>query len=257
MTRTVESSEVSVDIRDGVATLTISRPPLNILDLSLLRHLDASLASIESPKDWHVLVLRGIPKAFSAGVAVEDHLPDRLGDTLAAFHSVLRRIEAIDRPVIAVVQGHCLGGGMELAMACDIVAAVETATFGQPEIRLAAIPSFAVARYERLVGPRRAFLDLATGHTFPATEAMAAGYLTACLSEDALDAWVSKTVASLSSLSPVALATLKRAMRGTPDGDPLTAAEQRYVRELARTPDALEGLRAFLEKRAPRWEATR
>ncbi|MEK6838168.1 MAG: enoyl-CoA hydratase-related protein, partial [Candidatus Thermoplasmatota archaeon] len=153
--------------------------------------------------------------------------------------------------------GHCLGGGMELAMACDLIVAAETATFGQPEIGLAAIPPYAVARYGRLVGPRRAFLDLATGRTFPATEAMAAGYLTACVPEAALDGWVEKMTEVLAAHSRVAMAVLKRALRGDREGDPLDTAERRYVRELARTPDALEGLRAFLEKRPPQWGSAR
>ncbi|MEK6911297.1 MAG: enoyl-CoA hydratase/isomerase family protein, partial [Candidatus Thermoplasmatota archaeon] len=174
MKRTVDPSEITTEVRDGIATVTLNRPRLNILDLALLRAMDAAVESLEARNEWRVLILRGAPQAFSAGVAVEDHLPDRIEDTLRSFHALLRRVESLDRPTIAAVRGHCLGGGMELAMACDLVVAAETATFGQPEIGLAAIPPYAVARYGRLVGPRRAFLDLATGRTFPATEAMAA-----------------------------------------------------------------------------------
>jgi enoyl-CoA hydratase/carnithine racemase len=141
---------------------------------------------------------------------------------------------------------------MELAMVCDLVFASDGATFGQPEIRLAAIPPFAVARYEALVGRRRAFADLATGRTFPAKEAWEAGYLTACVPDAELDARVGSAAQELSALSAIALAVLKRAFRRE-DEAPL-AAEQRYVKELAHTPDASEGLRAFLEKRPPRWE---
>jgi len=257
VTRTVDPSEITTEVRDGIATVTLNRPRLNILDLALLRSMDAAVESLEARNEWRVLVLRGTSQAFSAGVAVEDHLPDRIEDTLRSFHALLRRVESFDRPTIAAVRGHCLGGGMELAMACDLVVAAETATFGQPEIGLAAIPPYAVARYGRLVGPRRAFLDLATGRTFPATEAMAAGYLTACVPEAALDGWVEKMTEVLAAHSRVAMAVLKRALREEREGDPFQAAERRYVRELARTPDAVEGLRAFLEKRPPQWGSAR
>jgi len=244
---------VAVHAVDGVVEVTIQRPPLNILDRSLLGRLSVALEEGEARADGRVLVLRGVPKAFSAGVAVEDHFPDRIEGTLAAFRDILLRIERMDRPTVAVIRGHCLGGGMELAMACDLAVASENATFGQPEIRLAAIPPYAVARYADLVGPRRAFADLATGRTFPAKEAMEVGYLTACVPDAELDAWVARAAKEMAGLSAEALAVLKRLFRRQTRDDAFAEAERRYVRELASTPDAVEGLRAFLEKRAPQW----
>ncbi|MBI4416346.1 MAG: enoyl-CoA hydratase/isomerase family protein [Euryarchaeota archaeon] len=254
MTRPVDPSEILQEVRDGAAYVTLNRPPLNILDPPLLRLLAETLQSLDARDDWRVLVLRGLPKAFSAGVAVEDHMPERIESTLAAFRGALEALEGSDRPTVAVIRGHCLGGGMEFAMACDFAVAAEGAMFGQPEIKLAAIPPFAVARYAGLVGPRRAFADLATGRIFPAREAAKAGYLNACLPDAELDPWVAHTVAELASLSRVALAVLKRAFRERRTGD-TKSVERDYLERLARTPDAVEGLRAFLEKRAPRWEA--
>ena len=244
---------VAVQAADGVVEVTIHRPPLNILDRSLLGRLSVALEEAEARADGRVLVLRGIPKAFSAGVAVEDHFPERIEGTLAAFRDILLRIERMERPTVAAIRGHCLGGGMELAMACDLAVASESATFGQPEIRLAAIPPYAVARYPDLVGPRRAFADLATGRTFPAKEAMEAGYLTACVPDADLDSWVARASKEMAGLSADALAVLKRSFRRQTRDDAFAEAERRYVRELASTPDAVEGLRAFLEKRTPRW----
>ena len=257
MTRAVDPRELGVRVDGGIAEVVVDRPRLNILDLPILHVLDGVLAGIEKRSDWRVLTIRGTPSVFSAGVAVEDHVPERIADTLTAFRSVLERLEALDRPTIAVVRGPCLGGGMELAMACDIVAAADSATFGQPEIRLAAIPPYAIARYEGLVGRRRAFHDLATGRTFPASEAMAAGYLTACLPEAELDPWVARIAATLAAGSPAAIAVLKRTLRGNRATDDLARVEERYLRELSRSPDAAEGIRAFLEKRPPRWEGVR
>jgi len=231
---------VAVQAADGVVEVTIHRPPLNILDRSLLGRLSVALEEAEARADGRVLVLRGIPKAFSAGVAVEDHFPERIEGTLAAFRDILLRIERMERPTVAAIRGHCLGGGMELAMACDLAVASESATY-------------AVARYPDLVGPRRAFADLATGRTFPAKEAMEAGYLTACVPDADLDSWVARASKEMAGLSADALAVLKRSFRRQTRDDAFAEAERRYVRELASTPDAVEGLRAFLEKRTPRW----
>lgn len=253
MTRDVVPSEFSLTMDNSVATLAMNRPPLNILDQALLRALSDTIRELWGRQDWRVLVVRGLPKAFSAGVAVEDHLPDRIEATLEAFHHAIRSLEAMDRPTIAAVRGHCLGGGMELAMACDVVIASETATFGQPEIKLAAVPPYAVARYADLVGPRRAFADLATGRTFPAKEAMEVGYVTACVSDGEFDADVARMAAAFVTLSGVALATLKRGLLRKNGEESFAEAERRYLRELAQSHDAIEGLQAFMEKRQPIW----
>ena len=253
MTRDVSPSDLSFAIDNNVATLAINRPPLNILDLAHLRALSSAVRALRDRQDWRVLVVRGLPKAFSAGVAVEDHLPDRIETTLEAFHNAIRGVEAMDRPTIAGVRGHCLGGGMELAMACDVVIASETATFGQPEIKLAAVPPYAVARYADLVGRRRAFADLASGRTFPAKEAMEVGYVTACVSDGELEVEVARMAAAFASLSSEALSTLKRAFLRKDSEESFALAERRYLRELAQSRDAIEGLQAFMEKRQPIW----
>ena len=114
---TEEGERVTLRVAEGVAEMTIRRPPLNILDKALLGQLSEALGDAGVRTDWRVLVLRGIPKAFSAGVAVEDHFPDRIEGTLATFHDILLRVERMDRPTVAAIRGHCLGGSMEIGRA--------------------------------------------------------------------------------------------------------------------------------------------
>jgi len=128
--------------RDGrVATLTIDRPPLNILDISTIDRLGEAIAGLAADPELLVIVLRGAgERAFSAGVAVQDHTPDRVGPMLDSLHGTIRRLRDLDAVTIAAVHGHCLGGGMELAMACDLVIAGDDARFAVPEIELGCFP---------------------------------------------------------------------------------------------------------------------
>ncbi|MEK6838685.1 MAG: enoyl-CoA hydratase-related protein, partial [Candidatus Thermoplasmatota archaeon] len=116
MKRTVDPSEITTDVRDRIATVTLNRPRLNILDLALLRAMDAAVESLEARNEWRVLILRGAPQAFSAGVAVEDHLPDRIEDTLRSVHRVLgpRRV-VVARSLTKVWEEWLRGDALEVA----------------------------------------------------------------------------------------------------------------------------------------------
>ncbi|HBL27500.1 MAG TPA: enoyl-CoA hydratase/isomerase family protein, partial [Acidobacteria bacterium] len=129
---------VRVERSGRVARLTIDRPPLNVLDIPTLEQLAGAVASLDrADDDLQVVVLRGAgDRAFSAGVSVQDHTPDKVGPMLETFHRAIRRLRDLPAVTVAAVQGHCLGGGMELAMACDLVVAADNARFGQPEIKL-------------------------------------------------------------------------------------------------------------------------
>ena len=128
-------------VDDGqVARITLNRPPLNIMTLETLDDLDAAIAHAAAVPALKVLVIAATGRAFSAGVAVEDHLGDRVGPTLDAFHSVFRRLHAVECVTIAAVQGAALGGGAELATFCDVVVASDAAAFGQPEIKVGVFP---------------------------------------------------------------------------------------------------------------------
>jgi len=254
--------------RDGrLAVVTLDRPPLNVLDLETLGELERALAGLEAGAAGgrpQVLVVRSVsPRAFSAGVAVQDHTPDRIREMLDRFHGALRRLRALPAVSVAAVAGHCLGGGMELALACDLVVAEEGARFAQPEIDLGCYPPFAAALYPALVGPQRAFDLLATGRSLTAAEAERWGLVARLAPAGGLDAAVGELVETLLGKSAAVLALAKRACRAADDEGPaepgaferaLDGSERIYLEELAETADMQEGLAAFLAKRRPAWK---
>jgi cyclohexa-1,5-dienecarbonyl-CoA hydratase len=240
------------------AGLTLAAPPLNILDIAMLREISAALAAAErDPSPPHVIIIRGEgERAFSAGASVPDHAPETVGEMLDAFHAAIRAIPRLPSIVIASVRGHCLGGGWELASACDLVIASETATFGQPEIDLACIPPVAAALYPSIAGRHRAAEIVLLGGKFSARDAQAMGLVNAVVPDAELDAAVSCWADALCAKSRAALAIAKRALAigaANTAEDALAACERLYLDELVQTADMSEGIRAFMEKRPPRW----
>lgn len=241
----------------GLALLTLDRPPLNVLDLPALRELRAALDEAASADGWKVLLITGAGRAFCAGVDVADHTADRIGETLPLFHEVVRRIWGLEMPVIAAVNGAALGGGCELALACDLVLAREDARIGQPEIRLGVFPPVAAALLPGRIGPQRAAELVLTGRTLSATEAREWGLVTEVLPADGFAHEVERAVSGLTALSRPALRLAKRALRAgleLPFDAALERAEALYLGELMRCEDPHEGLAAFLEKRRPVWK---
>lgn len=241
----------------GVRRIVLDRPPLNVLDIALLRELDAAVARVAADPGASVLVLTGAGKAFSAGVDVADHTEDRVEEMILTFHAALRSLVSLEIPTVAAVQGAALGGGLEVALACDVVLAREGAKLGQPEVQLGAFPPFAAALLPRLVGRSRA-LDLClTGRTLTAEEAHGLGLVQHVFPRDAFEDRADEYVVRLAGLSPAVLRLTKRAVvegLDLPLGAALHAAERLYLDDLMRLEDAREGLAAFLEKRPPVWK---
>ncbi len=250
-----EQSPIELRLEGRVAHLSLARPPLNILDLAMIAALDEALAGL--PQSSQVVVLRGFgSKAFSAGVSIQDHTPDKVEAMLRGFHGVVRRLLALDAVVLAVVEGHCLGGGMELAMACDLVLAAEGARFAQPEIQLACYPPVAAALYPAVIGAQRTAELLLTSRTLSAAEAREWGLVNWVVAADALEAKQREVIADITAKSAAATALTKRAIgagRRLPWSEALAEAERLYLGELAATADMNEGIAAFLERRPPLW----
>ncbi|MEO7795561.1 MAG: enoyl-CoA hydratase/isomerase family protein [Thermoanaerobaculia bacterium] len=246
--------------RDGrVATLTFGRPPLNILDLDLLAALDAAIGELEADRELQILLVRGAgEKAFSAGVSVQDHTPDKIDRMLLSFHGALARLRDLEAMTVALVDGHCLGGGMELAMVCDLVLATERSRFGQPEITLGCYPPVAAALYPQRIGSGRTLELLLTGRTFDCTEAERLGFVHQRLADRAaLDARAGELAEAIQRQSAAVTRLTKRAVRAgeTRAYTPAVAeAERLYLRELTATSDMAEGIQAFVEKRPPEWQ---
>lgn len=240
----------------GVLTLTLSRPPLNVLNIAMLREMDAALDALAGDASLKALVVRAEGKMFSAGVDVADHTADKVGEMIPLFDRVCAKMADFPAPTLAVVHGHALGGGFEVVLSCDMVLASDTALLGQPEIKLATIAPIATLLLPRLAGSKLAAELLLTGETMGAPDAARLGLINRAVPSDQLAALADEWTGRLAKLSAAALRLGKRALaisRTSPDGDGLAAIERLYLDELMSTEDAHEGLSAFMEKRAPVW----
>lgn len=242
--------------RDGrTATVTLNRPPLNILDIPTIIQLREAVAELDR-NELQLVVVRGAGgRAFSAGVAVQDHTPDLVGPMLESLHGAIRGLRDLSAVTVAAVHGHCLGGGMELALACDLVVATEDARFGQPEIELGCYPPVAAALYPSLIGPGRTLDLLLTGRTLTCEEAERMGLVTRRVQD--LDEGLAKLSAEILAKSAAVVRLTKKAVRAGRDhgfSEALAESERLYLDELCPTADMAEGIAAFLEKRRPVWK---
>jgi len=252
-----EREIVTYALEDRVARVTLDNPPLHVLDQSAIREYSAALGRVE--RDPAVVCILGASgeKAFSAGVDIADHTREKAPAMLEHFHALIRKIRRLECVTIAAVRGVALGGGFELALACDMIVAEEGATFGVPEIWLGCFPPVAAAVLPRHVAPQKAYELVLSGEPVTAAEAMQMGLVNALAPRGKLDDTLDRFVARFTEKSGAALRIAKRALRVSEDaafGAALEEIERIYVEELMRTHDAEEGIRAFIERRQPKWE---
>jgi cyclohexa-1,5-dienecarbonyl-CoA hydratase len=251
-----DNPSILVEREKEIVTLRLNRPPLNILDLAMIAALSEELDRLSAEDTVHVVVLRGNgAKMFSAGVSVHDHTPDKVEEMLIGFHDVVRKLHAFEAVTVAAVDGHCLGGGMELAMVCDLVVASERSVFAQPEIQLGCYPPVAAALYPALLGPGRTYDLLFTGRQISAAQAEQWGLLARCIGGD-FETGLGQLLSELTSKSAAVLRLTKRAIRAGRERSFIAAleeAERLYLKDLARTHDMEEGIQSFLTKRKPVW----
>lgn len=241
-----------------VAKLTINRPLFNILNVEALQEIAEALEDVGSDDDIKVLVITGAgEKAFSAGVNIEDHFPEKIEETLESFHRVFHLLAKINKPTVAVVRGFAFGGGCELASACDIVLASDDAQFGQQEVKVGAIPTVATVLLPKIIGRKKALEIIFTGDTITATEAKQIGLVNEVFPAAELEEAVKRLVEKFKEKSSVVLKLIRRAVYQGLDKDfkeALDGVTDIYLHKLIETEDAVEGLRAFLEKRKPIWK---
>jgi len=240
-----------------VARLTLARPPLNIMTIEMMGEINRALERAAVNPSLKVLVIGGEGKAFSAGVAVEDHMGDRVKPMIETFHQIFRGLRALECMTLAAVQGPALGGGAELATFCDFVVASEAATLGQPEVKVGVFPPIAALHYPKRVGLAQTLRLLCSGETIGATEAQLIGLVDRVVPADKLAEAVEADIERFRAQSAVVLRLTKRAVcdsAGVAFDEALATLEELYHRELMTTEDAAEGLRAFVEKRKPVWK---
>jgi cyclohexa-1,5-dienecarbonyl-CoA hydratase len=249
-------ARLTVDIGSPVARIALCHAPLNVIDIPMMEELAGALAEIESRPDMSVVIISGQGIPFSVGVDVAAHTPDKVEGMLAKFHAVIRALVASKKVTIAAVHGHCLGGGAEVAMVCDMVYTTDSAQWGFPEIKLGCYPPVACTALAALVGQKRAMELILTGRTISGQEAADIGLANRAVPENQLAAAVDECVGHLLKLSPAALAVTKKAIYAWDSmhfDKGLGRAERIYMEDLMKTEDAHEGIRAFMEKRAPKW----
>jgi cyclohexa-1,5-dienecarbonyl-CoA hydratase len=249
-------SRLSCSFAPPVARLVLCHPPLNVIDIPMMEELALTFTEIEARADISVVVLSGEGKAVFAGVDVAAHTPDKVEVMLSKFHSVIRALVASKKVTVASVHGHCLGGGAELAMVCDVVYTSDSTQWGFPEVKLGCYPPVACAALAALVGQKRAAELILTGRTISGIEAAEIGLANHALPENRVGAAVDECIGRLRELSPAALAVTKKAIYAWDAmhfDKGLARAEKIYHEELMKTADAQEGIRAFMEKREPRW----
>ena len=253
---TADAKRIDLKITPPVARLTLTNPPLNVIDLPMALELHPILTELEARPDISTIVFQGDSRAFSAGVDINAHLPDQIHEMLGAFHAVIRAIVTARTVTIAVVRGVCLGGGAELAAVCDMVYTARDATWGFPEIKLASFPPVATVALSAIIGQKRAAELILTGRQFSGNQAAALGLANRSVAAAKLDSVVERTLADLRELSPAALLYAKKAIYAWDAihfDKGLARAEKIYLEELISTADAREGMIAFLEKRPPKW----
>jgi enoyl-CoA hydratase len=253
---------VHVDVRSGepVAVLTVDRPAtLNAIDAEVLADLEAALTTLEATPAVRVVILTGRGRAFVAGgdIAHMARLPVSDGERwVRGGQAVLRRLARLPQVSIAAVNGYALGGGLELALACDLRVAADTAQLGLPEVRVGLIPGWGgTQRLLRLVGPARARDLIFTGRAVTAEEALRLGVVSRVAAADELLVACQALAREICGASPTAVRAAKRALVEGADLplDAALAEEAAAWLENFASWNRTEGLTAFVERRSPTW----
>jgi cyclohexa-1,5-dienecarbonyl-CoA hydratase len=253
MTESWVRHDVSTD--GAVHTITLDKPPGNVVDIALCGQLRPAIALAADATDAKVLVVRGAGKHFSFGASVEEHRAEVVAGMLSQFHGLFRLLMEVSIPTFAVVRGQCLGGGLELVSYCTRVFASDSAHFGQPEIKLAVFPPMASVLLPWRCGAHVGLDLCVSGRSVDAAHAHAVG-LVQELSADPMQSFEAYFGEHIVSLSATSLRLAERAVRTSLRAaleQYLPSVERLYLDELMQTPDANEGIAAFLDKRPPNY----
>lgn len=253
----------SLTVSHHVARITLHNPPAHVLNASLLRELHSRLNDVEEDPYVRAIILTGSGRFFCAGADISElsHVTTAHGGSefSAQGQTLLNRLERLDKPVIAAINGVCLGGGLELAMACHIRLAAESAILGLPETKLGLIPGFGgTQRLPRIIGPSRAVEMILTGSHVTAAEAERIGLVSRVLTDEGLMAEAEAVAGAIIARSAGAVQAALHAVRGGLD-IPLAeglARESELFGRLCTGEDAKEAFQAFREKRQPNFART-
>ncbi|MDP8205309.1 MAG: enoyl-CoA hydratase/isomerase family protein [Candidatus Electryonea clarkiae] len=248
---------IRVELNDGRADVILDRPPVNILNISMMHELSKAFLNLSSDKNLCAVVIRSEGKAFSAGVDVAEHSSSKVKEMIEVFGKMFKRLWEIPAITFAAVDGKALGGGCELAIGCDLVLASEKAVFAQPEIKVGVFAPMAAVVFPKLIGRNGSFEFLMSGDDYSASQAEKIGLVNRVFPTDDFYDHVDEYVGKFTKHSAAVIAITKRAIDKTmdkPARDGMTLVDMMYLRNLMKMADAQEGINAFLEKRAPVWK---
>jgi len=248
---------LEVGVADGIAVITMNRPPVNILHIPMMAEINTALESVIQQENLAAIVIRAEGKAFSAGVDVSDHVGDKMVEMIRQFHGIFRHLASTDALTIAAVARGALGGGCEVATFCDIVLASDRARFGQPEVQVGVLPPVAACVLPPQIGIKKAIELNAVGTIIDAQEALRIGLVNHVYPAEEFDSQVDAYLGEIRKLSRPVVRMAKRATAMAVRKqvlERLDQVEKLYLEDLMSLDDAHEGIAAFMEKRAPTWK---
>jgi cyclohexa-1,5-dienecarbonyl-CoA hydratase len=240
-----------------VAHLTLDRPEHNLLNERMLAEIATGISSVSERAEIKLIVLDSAAKAFCGGIELGEYTQRRVFQLLDAFHGAFSAMLDTSKPVLVVINGPAFGGGAELAALGDLVIATPKARFAQPEIKLGVFPPLAAAILPYIVGPKLALELVLTGETMTAERARELGLVNWVVPPDELQNKVDEIIAKVTAQSGPVLTMAKKAILGSlgmPLRDGVRNSMRVFLNELADLEDSQEGLRALVEKRAPKWK---
>jgi len=178
---------IETEFKEGLGTITLNRPPVNILNIAMMEEINDQLNAWQGKKDLKLVLFNARGKCFSAGVDVGEHMGDLAPKMIGAFHRMFRLMETLGIPTVASVYGSCLGGGCELAVFCDLVVSSQGAKYGQPEIQVGVFPPIAAQIMPRIMGRKAAMELILSGKIISAEEAKTMGLLNQVVPEEELE----------------------------------------------------------------------
>lgn len=254
------AEKIRLEKQDKIAVVTIQNPPVNALSQAVLKELEETIDEVAKDASVKVLVLTGAGTVFVAGADIKEftaiQTPEDGKRAAEKGQRIFRKLELLEKPVIAAINGVCLGGGMELAMACHLRFCSDRARLGQPEIQLGIIPGFGgTQRLPRLVNPGKALEWILSGEAISPKDALAAGLVNHVLPDADLLRHTLGFAKRLSEKSAIALKAALSAVRASrQDLDEGMQAELEAFGGCCASQDMKEGVQAFLEKRQPKFQ---
>jgi enoyl-CoA hydratase/carnithine racemase len=254
----MEYNNITLENNDGIARLTINRPPVNVINQEALTEINNALEEITNDEDTKVLLIRGSGnKAFCAGVEIGDHIGDKMPVMMREFGKMFILLRKLGKPSIAVVNGVALGGGCELVAGCDMAVASEKAKLGQPEIILGGLAPAAAAIFPRIMPEKKGFDLILLGENASAAEAERIGLVNKVVSEEELDNAAEELAKKFLAKSSLSIRLCRDAFyqcANIADFDEAVNYGTEAGIKTWETEDGQEGLNSYLEKRNPVWK---